>query len=126
VYGLRFQGFEPLDSGGPETVAALRAGRQGPNTGIDVGVLFSTDPHLVGREFVELEDDRSLQPAENVVPAVRAAVLERWGDELRAPLDAVSAALTTRELRELNRQVVLRGDTPRQAARTWLAQLASA
>jgi osmoprotectant transport system substrate-binding protein len=120
VYGLRFERFVPLDSGGPLTLAALR------EQNVDVGVLFSTDPNLVGREFVELEDDRSLQPPENVVPAVRAAVLERWGDELRAPLDAVSAALTTEDLRELNRQVVLGGDTPRQAARTWLAHLAAA
>ena len=120
VYGLQFRRFVPLDSGGPLTLAALR------EQNIDVGVLFSTDPHLVGREFVELADDRSLQPAENVVPAVRAAVLERWGTELRGPLDAVSAALTTEELRELNREVVLGGATPRRAARTWLAQLASA
>jgi osmoprotectant transport system substrate-binding protein len=120
VYGLRFGRFVPLDSGGPLTLSALR------EQNVDVGVLFSTDPNLVGREFVELADDRSLQPAENVVPAVRAAVLERWGNELREPLDAVSAALTTEELRELNRQVVLGGATPRRAARTWLAQLASA
>jgi osmoprotectant transport system substrate-binding protein len=120
VYGLHFERFVPLDSGGPLTVSALR------EQSIDVGVLFSTDPQLVGREFVELEDDAGLQPAENIVPAVRASVLERWGDELRHPLDAVSAALSTRELRELNRQVVLEGETPRRAARNWLAQLAAA
>jgi osmoprotectant transport system substrate-binding protein len=120
AYGLRFDRFVPLDSGGPLTVSALR------EQSIDVGVLFSTDPHLVGSELVELADDRSLQPAENVVPAVRAAVLERWGDELRDPLDAVSAALTTGELRELNRQVVLGGETPRRAARAWLAQRVAA
>jgi osmoprotectant transport system substrate-binding protein len=120
VYGLDFERFVPLDSGGPLTVSALR------EQNVDVGVLFSTDPHLVGREFVELEDDRGLQPSENVVPAVRASVLERWGEELRRPLDAVSAALTTQELRELNASVVLEGDTPRQVARTWLAQLAAA
>jgi osmoprotectant transport system substrate-binding protein len=120
VYDLHFGRFVPLDSGGPLTVAGLR------DQSIDVGVLFSTDPHLVGPEFVELQDDRGLQPSENVVPAVRASVLERWGDELRRPLNAVSAALTTEELRELNAQVVLHGDTPRQAARTWLAQLAAA
>ncbi len=120
VYGLQFEDFVPLDSGGPLTVAALR------DSDIDVGVLFSTDPQLVGREFVELEDDRALQPAENVVPAVRAPVLERWGSRLQEPLDAVSAALTTAELRGLNREVVLGGQTPRRVARNWLAQLASA
>jgi osmoprotectant transport system substrate-binding protein len=120
VYGLQFEEFVPLDSGGPLTVAALR------DQEVDIGVLFSTDPHLVGDEFVELEDDRALQPAENVVPAVREAVLARWGARLRDPLDAVSGALSTEELRELNAQVVLEGQTPRRAARNWLAQLAAA
>jgi osmoprotectant transport system substrate-binding protein len=120
VYGLRFEQFVPLDSGGPLTVSALR------EQNVDVGVLFSTDPHLVGREFVALEDDKGLQPSENVIPAVRAPVLERWGDDLRRPLDAVSAALTTQELRQLNAAVVLGGATPRQVARTWLTQLAGA
>jgi osmoprotectant transport system substrate-binding protein len=120
VYGLGFKDFVPLDSGGPLTVAALR------DSDIDVGVLFSTDPHLVGEEFVGLEDDLALQPAENVVPAVREPVLARWGPRLRDPLDAVSAALSTGELRELNAQVVLEGETPRRAARRWLAELATA
>jgi osmoprotectant transport system substrate-binding protein len=120
VYGLHFEHFVRLDSGGPLTISALR------EQDIDVGVLFSTDPHLVGPEFVELEDDRGLQPSENVTPAVRAPVLERWGHELQDPLNAVSEALTTAELRELNRQVVLGGITPRRAARNWLAQLAAA
>jgi osmoprotectant transport system substrate-binding protein len=117
VYGLAFEEFVPLDSGGPLTVAALRG------SDVDVGVLFSTDPQLVGSEFVELEDDRSLQPAENVVPAVREPVLARWGARLRDPLDRVSEALTTGQLRELNAQVVLEGETPRRAARDWLARL---
>jgi osmoprotectant transport system substrate-binding protein len=124
VYQLEFKEFVPLDSGGPLTVEALDA--TDDQRRVDVGLLFSTDPRLVGSKYVELEDDRSLQPAENVVPAVRTAALERWGNELREPLDAVSAALTTEELRELNREVVLGGATPRRAARTWLAQLASA
>ena len=120
TYGLHFERFVPLDSGGPLTVSALR------EQDVDVGVLFSTDPHLVGREFVELDDDKGLQPSENVVPAVRATALERWGEELRRPLNAVSAALSTEELRQLNAAVVLEGLTPRQAARTWLAQRAAA
>jgi osmoprotectant transport system substrate-binding protein len=119
-YDLSFERFVPLDSGGPLTVAALRAQEA------DVGLLFSTDPHLTLDEFVELDDDRGLQPAENIVPVVRDDVLRRWGDELRDPLDAVSAALTTGELRELNADVVLEGRSAAQAARTWLAQRAAA
>jgi osmoprotectant transport system substrate-binding protein len=119
-YDLSFERFVPLDSGGPLTVAALRAQE------VDVGLLFSTDPHLTLDEFVELDDDRTLQPAENVVPVVRDDVLRHWGDQVREPLDEVSAALTTDELRELNADVILEGRTAQQAARTWLADVASA
>jgi osmoprotectant transport system substrate-binding protein len=39
---------------------------------IGVGMLETTDPHLAGSKVVALADDRRLQPAENVVPLVRA------------------------------------------------------
>jgi osmoprotectant transport system substrate-binding protein len=119
-YDLSFERFVPLDSGGPLTIAALRAQE------VDVALLFSTDPHLTLDEFFELEDDRGLQPPENVVPVVRDVVLRHFGDDLRQPLDRVSAALTTDELRELNADVVLEGRSPEEAARAWLARLASA
>jgi osmoprotectant transport system substrate-binding protein len=116
VYGLRFERFVPLDSGGPLTVAALRGSE------VDVGLLFSTDPRLSGGGLVALEDDRGLQPAENVTPAVRAPVLERWGAKLSDALDAVSAALTTEGLRDLNVEVVLDGRPAREVAADWLAR----
>jgi len=114
VYGLRFKQFVPLDSGGPLTVGALR------DQSIDVGLLFSTDPRLQDSDLVPLEDDRGLQPDENIVPAVRASVLARWGDRLRRPLDAVSAGLTTEELRGLNGRVLLDGERPGRVAADWL------
>jgi glycine betaine/choline ABC-type transport system substrate-binding protein len=53
---------------------------------------------------------------------VHAEALERFGDDLRRVLDAVSAALTTEELRAMNGQVEI-GDRPIAAvARTWLAE----
>jgi osmoprotectant transport system substrate-binding protein len=80
------------------TAEALRRGE------IDVGVLFSTSPELDTPGLVALEDDRSLQPADNVVPVVRTDALDRWG-ELATALNAVSGALTTPDLRTLNRRV---------------------
>ncbi|CAN5584154.1 ABC transporter substrate-binding protein [soil metagenome] len=117
VYDLRFGEFVPLDTGGPLTVAALRGDE------VDVGLLFSTDPNLAeGGDLVALDDDRSLQPAENVTPAVRREVLEREGDRLTDALHAVSAGLTTAGLRRLNRQVVLDGREPAEVAAAWLAE----
>ena len=116
TYGLSFKQFRALDAGGPATVAALEGGE------VDVALLFTTDGHLTEGNFVLLADDKGLQPAENVVPVVRASVLERHGDTLRQAVDGVSRVLTTDQLVNLNRQVDVDGESPRQAARSWLAR----
>ena len=64
VYGLRFKEFIALDAGGPLTAQALNDGT------IDVGLLFSSDPTLRAGGLVELQDDRHLQPAENITPVL--------------------------------------------------------
>ncbi len=115
TYGLAFKEFRALDASGPKTVAALE-GKE-----IDVGLLFTTSPALGVKDFVLLEDDRRLQPAENLVPAVRTDALRRHGDRLRSALDAVSAQLRTDDLIALNRSVEMDGATPARAAQEWLA-----
>jgi len=116
VYGLGFKEFRPLDAGGPLTVGALEGDE------VDVGVLFTTSPSVESHGLVLLADDRGLQPADNVVPVVRAAVLDRYGDLLRGAVDAVSRLLTTDELMGLNRDVEERGTAPAAAAGAWLAR----
>jgi len=113
VYGLKFENFLPLDAGGPLTHQALAGGH------VDVAVLFTTDPKLDTPALVVLDDDRRLQPAENVVPLVRAEIVERWGDDLVRLVDGVSARLTTDDLRALNAQVAA-GDSPAAVAERWL------
>jgi osmoprotectant transport system substrate-binding protein len=114
TYGLHFAEFLPLDVGGPLTHQALAGGFA------DVGLLFTTDPGLADDGLVVLADDRGLQPAENVVPMVRQEVLDRWGDDFAATVDAVSARLTTESLQALNRRVA-DGASPRAVAADWLA-----
>ena len=114
VYGLRFRAFIPLDAGGPLTLQALEAGD------IGVALLFSTDPAITADHLMVLADDRGLQPAENVVPLVRRAVVARYGPRLLAVLNTVSARLTTGSLRALDARVELRGENPRRVAGTWL------
>jgi osmoprotectant transport system substrate-binding protein len=113
VYGLKFDTFIPLDVGDAVTRQALRRGD------IDVALLFTTDPAIDG--FVVLRDDRGLQPAENVVPLVHREVVDRWGAELVSALDAVSAHLTTDELRALN-GAMADGEDAAQVAAAWLAE----
>jgi len=115
TYELSFKSFRALDASGPETVAALEGGE------VDVAVLFTTAPSLGNKDFVLLDDDQRLQPAENVVPVVRTDALNRHGERLAGVLDSVSAQLGTDDLIDLNGRVGADGVAPRDAAREWLA-----
>lgn len=113
VYGLRFKDIVRLDAGGPVTRQALRDGNVG------IALLFTTDPALTTGGFVELADDRGLQPADNVTPLVRTEVVDRWGPALVGLIDAVSHHLTTNALRSLNAQVADGRDVA-VVANSWL------
>jgi osmoprotectant transport system substrate-binding protein len=114
VYGLRFKTFTPLDAGGPLTLQALEEGD------IGVALLFTTDPGIPARHLVVLADDRGLQPAENITPLVRRDVIARYGPNLLAALNTVSALLNTGTLRALDARVELAGQDPRLVAGRWL------
>ncbi len=113
TYGLKFKEFVTLDAGGPLTRQALAS------RSVDVALLFTTDPSIGDAGFVELTDDRSLQPAENVTPLVRADAIERWGPGVVTAIDRVSAALTTAELRSLN-AAIAGGGRRAAVASSWL------
>ncbi|MBW3594595.1 MAG: ABC transporter substrate-binding protein [Actinobacteria bacterium] len=113
VYGIEFKEFKPLDAGGSLTVAALTGGE------IDVALLFSTSGVIAERGWVLLEDDKGLQAAENITPVVRDEVVT---DDVRAALEAVSAALTTETMTELNAQVEVEGRDFRDVATEFLVE----
>jgi osmoprotectant transport system substrate-binding protein len=117
VYGIRFETVVSLDAGGPLSVQALRDG------GIDIALLFSSDPALGGSELVELVDDRGLQPAENITPLIREELLEDRDATLVAAIDAVSARLSTAELRELNAAFAGADGDPAPTATEWLDRM---
>jgi osmoprotectant transport system substrate-binding protein len=112
VYGLRFGAVTLLDTE-TQRVAALREGV------IDVALLFTTDGSLASEDVVMLGDDRSLQPAENVVPVVSERALRRHGDRLSGTLDEISKQLTSENLRFLNWRVEAGHDIAAEA-RGWL------
>jgi osmoprotectant transport system substrate-binding protein len=112
VYGILFDDFEPLDVGGPQTIAALKDDQ------VQVGLLFSTDPSIRENGFVPLADDKHLQNAENITPVIRTAVLN---DRIRGLLDAVSAKLTTEDVTGMVGHVV-HGEDLATAARSFLIQ----
>jgi osmoprotectant transport system substrate-binding protein len=115
AYGLRFTRFVALETE-RQRLTALR------EQVVDAAVVFTTDGELALGDLVLLEDDRRLQPAENVAPVVSEAAIERYGARLVEPLRAVSARLTSENLRFLNWRVSVAGSDPRVEARGWLAR----
>jgi osmoprotectant transport system substrate-binding protein len=113
VYGIRIRRFVPLEGQG-QTLAALEQGV------VDVAVLFTTDGALGDPGVVPLDDDRGLQPVENVVPVVSSRALERYGTDLSGALDAVSARLSSGTLRFLNWRTTFADNSPATEARNWL------
>lgn len=111
TYGVEFQEIRKLDAGGPLTKNALDKGD------VDVAVLFTSDGAVADRGFVMLEDDKKLQPVENVVPVIRDDVVT---DEIEDLLNAISENLTTEDLSEMNRSVDIDKDDPADVAEAWL------
>jgi osmoprotectant transport system substrate-binding protein len=113
TYGLDFKEVKKLDSGGPLTKDALEKGD------IDVGLIFTSDGAVAARGFVVLEDDKDLQPPDNVVPIVRK---DKVKGDLEELLNAISAKLTTDGLSELNKRVDIDKEDPADVAKDWLVE----
>jgi len=114
TYGLVFKELKPLDVGGPITVEAVKNGQ------VDVGLLFTSDPSIAVNGFVLLEDDKQLQLADNLVPVLRQEVLDAT-PAIADLLNGWMAKLTQEALTELNRQVTVDQDDPKDVAAAWLA-----
>lgn len=93
VYGLTFKEFRTLDVGGPLTISALANGQ------IAAADLYSTSPAIEENDFVSLVDNKNLFRAQNIVPILAE---DQASDEVTTVLDAISAALTTEDLVEMN------------------------
>jgi osmoprotectant transport system substrate-binding protein len=66
-----------------------------------------------------LEEDKPLQPAQNIVPIGRKDAMT---DQVRQALDAISAKITTEELTKLNKLVDVDKQDPEKVASDWLTQ----
>ena len=74
-----------------------------------------------GDKLVVLEDDKKLQNADNVIPAVHAATAEAQPAVLPA-LNAISAVLTTADLVEMNAAVDLERQSAEDVAAAWVEE----
>ncbi|MDQ1512135.1 MAG: osmoprotectant transport system substrate-binding protein [Actinomycetota bacterium] len=114
TYGLTFKSFKPLDAGGPLTVAAL-----GQNK-IQIGELFTTSGVIASKGWVLLQDDKKLQPADNVTPVLRNDIVAAYGKAMTDLVNGVSAKLTTEILTDLNKQTDIDQKDPEAVAKSWL------
>ncbi len=113
TYGLDNLSFQVM----PELSTRVTALENGD---IQVALLFSTDPVILDKGWVSLEDDKGITPVENIVPVVNDEIVEAYGSELTDLLDSVSKRITTEVLLDLNRRVQLENEDPEDVASDWL------
>jgi osmoprotectant transport system substrate-binding protein len=117
VYGLTNLKFQAIsDGGGPQTLAALL------NGSVQVADIYSTTPSILASKLVTLTDPKSLFASQEVVPIVSSSKVNA---KLTSVLNKVSAALTTKDLLQLNTEVSGTSKTdPAVAAKNWLKKAA--
>ena len=104
--------FVPLDPGAV-TFEALE------NGDVDMALLFSTQGVIAEKGWVVLEDDMTLQGSDNLIPLVRS---DKVDTDVEETLNAVSAALDTETLTELNRRVDSDKEDTEAVARDFLTE----
>lgn len=116
TYGIP---FDELDI---ETVVPCSAAMADAlnNDVVQVAQVCTTQPDIVTFNFVLLEDDLSLQPAQNMVPVASQELADAAPDGFAETLNAISAALTTEALTELGVSVSVDQESLADVARAFL------
>ena len=113
VYGFDITEIVPLDFGSSQVKDAVANGE------VDLGETGTTDASLADLGLVLLEDDKGIQPAQNLTPAVNADFLADNPD-LEDLFNELSAALTTEDLADMNLKVDLERQKPEDVAAQFL------
>jgi len=113
-YGITISKILPLGYASPQTYKSVLSGES------QLGETSTTDATLDSQGLVLLTDDKKIQPAENLVPAVSSSFLAAHPD-VAAPLNALMAALTTEKLTALNADVSVNRKEPQAVADQFLA-----
>lgn len=115
VYGIEFSDTVTIEFG-PLLGEALAAGE------VDAVVWNTTAPQIAEQGFKVLDDDQGLFPAQNIAPIIMTEVLEAWGDQLAADLNALSVAITTKDLVAWNVETDINLRESDDVAAEWLAE----
>ncbi len=117
VYGIDIATLqvENLNACSGEMATALN------ESGIDVAEVCTTQADIERYNFVLLQDDQKLIPAQNIAPVVRNDLLAAAPDDFETIINAVSAKLTTDELTKLNVRVSVNNESLEDVAAQWLS-----
>ncbi len=114
VYGINIE-LLPLGYASPQTYQAVVDGEA------ELGQTGTLDGTLDDQGLVLLEDDRGIQPAQNLVPAVSSEFLEEHPD-VQEPLEALMAALDNATLGELIARVSVDREAAEDVAQDFLEE----
>jgi osmoprotectant transport system substrate-binding protein len=113
VYGITFKGTKTIEYG-PLLGEALAAKE------VDAVQWEDTAPQIKDKGFKVLVDDKGIHPAQNIAPIGANAVVNAYGDGLKKDLNALSAAITTDDLRAWNVETDIHQREPDKVAAEWL------
>ena len=115
VYGIEIEKVLPLGFASDQTYQSVLKGES------QLGLTSTTDGTLEQQGLVLLEDDKSIQPAQNLVPAVSSDFLADHPD-IEDVLNPLMGALNTEILTELNGRVAVDREKPEDVAQDFLEQ----
>lgn len=115
VYGIEIEEILPLGFASDQTYQSVLDDES------QLGLTSTTDGTLGAQGLVLLEDDKSIQPAQNLVPAIGSDFLSENPD-VEDTLNSLMAALTTENLTELNGRVAVDREKPEDVAQDFLEQ----
>jgi osmoprotectant transport system substrate-binding protein len=114
-YGIDVTEVLPLGYATDQTYQSVLSGES------ELGETSTTDGTLASQGLVVLEDDKHIQPAQNLVPAVSTEFLSAHPD-IADVLEPLMAALTTENLTELNGRISVDREKPEDVAKDFLTE----
>jgi osmoprotectant transport system substrate-binding protein len=115
VYGIEIEEILPLGFASDQTYQSVLDDES------QLGLTSTTDGTLEAQGLVLLEDDKSIQPAQNLVPAVSSDFLADHPD-IEDVLNPLMGALNTEILTELNGRIAVDREKPEDVAQDFLEQ----
>jgi osmoprotectant transport system substrate-binding protein len=113
VYGLNIVKIIPLDFDSAQAKDSVTKGES------QLGEVATTDGALDQEGLTMLQDDKGIQPAQNLIPATNSSFIKAHPD-VATILNKLSATLTTEDLAALDLKVNVNREQPDAVARDYL------